>query len=235
MKPKSQSISYFEVSPSKRRAVHKKSLSLSAVPESSSVNSSSSTRFLSSDKNEAEEVDVHGASRPTDVISGDSPDVLISSEWYDHDPESSGQDDTTFPDTVSSSAYEKRQQKAADNWAEVRVQLLRASVETGIPSPCSVCAECEEPAVAICRDCGPQAYYCANHVDSVHSLTNIFHRPFLWKVCTNQTYCCTFVIIKCMRSDFTEWNASPILFQAVENLSSTSLLLYNLHKRSCLS
>ena len=108
MKPKSQSISYFEVSPSKRRAVHKKSLSLSAVPESSSVNSSSSTRFLSSDKNEAEEVDVHGASRPTDVISGDSPDVLISSEWHDHDPESSGQDDTTFPDTVSSSAYEKR-------------------------------------------------------------------------------------------------------------------------------
>ncbi|XP_064400690.1 uncharacterized protein LOC135346605 isoform X5 [Halichondria panicea] len=181
VKPKSQSISYFEVSPSKRRAVHKKSLSLSAVPESSSVNSSSSTRFLSSDKNEAEEVDVHGASRPTDVISGDSPDVLISSEWHDHDPESSGQDDTTFPDTVSSSAYEKRQQKAADNWAEVRVQLLRASVETGIPSPCSVCAECEEPAVAICRDCGPQAYYCANHVDSVHSLTNIFHRPFLWK------------------------------------------------------
>ncbi|XP_064406478.1 uncharacterized protein LOC135351424 [Halichondria panicea] len=179
VKPKSQSISYFEVSPSKRRAVHKKSLS--AVPESSSVNSSSSTRFLSSDKNEAEEVDVHGASRPTDVISGDSPDVLISSEWHDHDPESSGQDDTTFPDTVSSSAYEKRQQKAADNWAEVRVQLLRASVETGIPSPCSVCAECEEPAVAICRDCGPQAYYCANHVDSVHSLTNIFHRPFLWK------------------------------------------------------
>ena len=193
VKPKSQSISYFEVSPSKRRAVHKKSLSLSAMPESSSVNSSSSTRFLSSDKNEAEEVDVHGASRPTDVISGDSPDVLISSEWHDYDPESSGQDDTTFPDTVSSSAYEKRQQKAADNWAEVRVQLLRASVETGIPSPCSVCAECEEPAVAICWDCGPQAYYCANHVDSVHSLTNIFHRPFLWKVCTNQTYCCTFL------------------------------------------
>ena len=76
----------------------------------------------------------------------------------------------------------KRQQHLADNWAEVRDQMLHAAVECGIPSPLSTCILCKEPATVTCLECGPQSFFCVECTEAVHSTQNIFHIPQLLKV-----------------------------------------------------
>lgn len=153
---KSQCVPYLDLdpSPSKRRNFRTRTLPLTRV------------------------VDISGAEvHSKEDIESDNKGVTFFS--FDGDNE---QEDLPHPDTNEPSGYEKRQQKLVEYWAEVRGQLLRASVETSIPLPSSLCVECEQVTVALCRDCGPQAYYCANHVEIMHSTRNIFHRPHLWKV-----------------------------------------------------
>lgn len=105
----------------------------------------------------------------------------------------SGEDDTTcndmFTDNTRSSTYSRREEKAAANWSEVREQLLNASVETSIPISSALCIVCDHPADTVCLDCGAHAYYCSEHVENVHSKTNIFHRPRLWKVSSCVNFC----------------------------------------------
>ena len=71
------------------------------------------------------------------------------------------------------SAYRKRQQKSVSAWLGVRDQMLRA-IECSVPSSNAKCLKCEEKlAVIICLDCGPQACYCEECVESAHSKENI--------------------------------------------------------------
>lgn len=102
-----------------------------------------------------------------------SPEIETSVAFhYSSDDEAEGR--------TTSSDHKKRQQKASDNWSEIRDQLLHAVVESSVPFSGALCRVCNNIAVAKCGDCGPLTFYCSDHVESMHSQVNIFHRPQIW-------------------------------------------------------
>ena len=79
--------------------------------------------------------------------------------------------------------YQRRQQKAAEAWEEIRKELLHGAVASvSIPTN-SVCIICqEEAATVLCRQCGNNGYYCEACAINLHSTTNILHAPVIQKV-----------------------------------------------------
>ena len=80
-------------------------------------------------------------------------------------------------------SYLQRQKRASEAWTEIREQLRMTYVESSVPGIECKCTLCNLPATVMCRQCGPQVFYCAECTESQHSLVNIFHHPQLWKVC----------------------------------------------------
>ena len=97
--------------------------------------------------------------------SDDSPDVNDSAD-----------------EAPSQRSYLQRQKRASEAWTEIREPLRMAYVESSVPGIECQCIICNLPATFMCRQCGPQVFYCAKCTESQHSLVNIFHRPQLWKV-----------------------------------------------------
>ena len=77
--------------------------------------------------------------------------------------------------------YMKHQQHLADNWTEVRDQMLHAAVECEIPSPLSTCILCKEPATVTFKVWVP-VIFCVECTEALHYTQNIFHIPQLLKV-----------------------------------------------------
>ena len=154
VRARSQSLSFLQVSPSKRRTLRKQSLPLTT----SSIASPSPSVLT----------DVGGSSSSASL----EEDICLYSSGNDSDTCQSGDE----------SSYMKRQKRSADHWSKVHNQMLHAAVECGIPSSLSSCILCKEPADVTCLECGFQAVYCVNCAEAVHSTQNIFHAPQLMKV-----------------------------------------------------
>ena len=99
----------------------------------------------------------------------------------------------------TSTAYEKRKQKAADGWNAIRDSLLHTAVETHCILTYTKnylfyihnnyrgqkCGKCQsEEATVYCKDCGPFVYLCQACTVVIHNdplfLGNAFHLPQLW-------------------------------------------------------
>ena len=156
--PKSYSVPYIDVSPSKKHSLHRKTLLLTKT--SSSVGTCSP---------QPQQADVEGE--------GESlcADIPVSFEFVGSS--------TDIQDQPLSS-YSGRQQKAAEHWSEIRERLLCAAVEAaGFPYSGVNCIMCEQPAIAVCYDCGSRAFFCDDHLGMIHSpKINIFHTPQIPKV-----------------------------------------------------
>ena len=164
VRAKSQSLSFLEVSPSKRRNLRKRSLPLT-VP-------SAPTPTTSGPSSPGAQPSTAGAD--IDGCAEAFPEVEVSEYCCDDGGETQSGDEL--------SAHAKRQQHLVDHWLEVRSQMVHAAVEFGIPTARDTCAMCEKPAAVICVECGPHSIYCNNCVESVHSVQNIFHMLQIWKV-----------------------------------------------------
>ena len=109
----------------------------------------------------------------------DQLQASVDADYSSLDHSESGSDACQSEELASS--YMKRQQRLAENWSEIRDQMLRAAVEFGIPF-LATCNVCGNPAIITCLECGPQAFYCEDCVEGSHHLKNIFHSPRIWKV-----------------------------------------------------
>ena len=152
---KSCSVPYLDVSPSKKR-LHRRTLS--ASQHKLSAKATASPVFSVPD------VEQEGANS-SDPPCDDGPLCFDFSEQH-------------------MSSYNERQQKAADHWCEVREPLLNAAVEmSGFPYSGVTCVVCDHTATAVCYDCGPQAFFCDEHIEVFHSSKiNTFHMPQISKV-----------------------------------------------------
>lgn len=161
---KSYSIPYIDVSPSKKRSLHRRVLSSSISqdkPSSSTCRPSVPSGCAGGNVLDPE----HNESPDSDLPSGED----VSFHNFEQDTGCQGP------------SYLERQRKAADHWSEIRDQLQHVAVETGIPPSNVCCIMCDVLAIAVCADCSPQAYFCQEHVELIHSKINLFHRPDIWK------------------------------------------------------
>ncbi len=120
-------LSYIDVSPSKRRSLHKKTIRPTLAAHSATVSSSKS-----GERNTLDAVADSGPERSLadTACPGAGVDVLCDDDGLHF----SSQNIDIDSDDLSGCAYSKRQQKAANNWSEVRDQLLHATVESSVPS-----------------------------------------------------------------------------------------------------
>ena len=166
VRPRRTSLSFLEVSPTKRRRIRKRNVKLASTFSSPKPAAQPSKSGIQS----------HDESEEDNGSERDSPDHYsqVHEELTSEDEECS-----------KTSSYRKRQQRSASAWQQVRNQLLRASIECSVPSASAACVVCESVAVIICPDCGSQAQYCEDCTESVHSRQNIFHKPLFFKVNSN--------------------------------------------------
>ena len=88
----------------------------------------------------------------------------------------------TSSSRASGYRYADKKKRTIEAWERLRPKLLSTRVEELSPA-CFDCCLCDSHTEAIiyCQDCGPNAYYCSNCCDRIH--TNIlFHRPQQWMV-----------------------------------------------------
>ena len=161
MRLRSGSLTYLDVSSSKRFCKKKVPLGCRAVAKPMPADTDPQE-----DVTDADCVDDYG-------LEDDDAYMLFGSSIHEEDT----RDD-----------YMKRQAKASDNWSAIRDQLVHSVVETSCPvcpdvGP-GVCIECQQAAVCVCTDCGPNAIYCLDHIEVYHAQVNIFHQPLIWKVRT---------------------------------------------------
>ena len=151
----------------KRRKIRRKSKSLTVVRRLPNVSASSDLpRTTAAGSRDREGKDTYLPPADSSVVNDMNEASLSGDEGCTH-----------------ASAYRKRQQKSVSAWLSVRDQMLRASIECSVPSSNAKCFKCEDKlAVIICLDCGPQACYCEECVESAHSKENILHKPRIWKV-----------------------------------------------------
>ena len=166
------SLSYIDVSPSKRRSLHKIKKTIRHVRPTLAAHSATVSSSKSGERNTLDAVE------PETSLASSGAGVDVFDQNIDIDSDDLSDDLSAEPQ----SSYSKRQQKAASNWSEVRDQLLHATVESSVPSGVFSCVVCQEKADIVCLDCGPHAYYCIAHVESVHLGMNIFHMPQVWRV-----------------------------------------------------
>ena len=120
-----------------------------------------------------------------------NPAVLHQAEQkstMDYDTEYQHPDGDVLAESSSyeqSSSYERRKDKLADGWAQLRESLVHCKIQTyGYPSRDPVCVHCGlANALILCKDCGPCAYHCTECAIKHHSTVNIMHRLLIWKVC----------------------------------------------------
>ena len=87
-----------------------------------------------------------------------------------------------------SRSYSTRQQRFSEAWGGIRGKLRFAVIESSVPYDKCHCFLCCKAAHILCKQCGPQAYYCEQCVESQHSKCNIFHCPVEWKVIKSNVY-----------------------------------------------
>ena len=87
-------------------------------------------------------------------------------------------------DAAIQSTYERRKEKLADHWGELRASLIRIKISThGYPPIGASCICCGlSNAMIRCNDCGPNVFYCSECAISNHTNVNVMHRLFTWKV-----------------------------------------------------
>lgn len=155
---KSYSLPYLDVSPSKKRSVHRRRL-FTSLKNCTPVVSPPAESISLSEQTNVEE--------------------LTNSEEFpcDNDPLCFDFTEKQVP------SYSERQQKSPDHWSEIRERLLHAAVETyGSPYSGVNCTVCDNTVTAACYDCWPWAYFCEDHVEEIHSKSiNIFHIPQIYK------------------------------------------------------
>ena len=96
-------------------------------------------------------------------------------------------DDCSVPsdsqdETPTQRSYIQRQQRASEAWNQIREQLRWAFVESSVPSIRCLCSVCNLQANVMCKQCGPQVFFCTSCAESQHLSHNMFHRPQLWQV-----------------------------------------------------
>ena len=116
-----------------------------------------------------------------------NPDTGLDQCLRSRSPEGVAPNDLSFhtfdeDSSVQGPSYSDRQRKSAEHWSEIRTRLQHTVIEAKIPHLDSTCMMCDELAITVCNDCGPRAFFCEEHVEQVHSTTNIFHRPHTWEV-----------------------------------------------------
>ena len=153
---KSCSLPYLEISPSKKRSVRRRTLS-TGLKNSSPVLATPENDMLPKQTN-IEETEIEES--PCD----DDPLCFDFSERQ-------------------TPSYTERQQKSAENWCEMRELLLHAAVEAYGYCSGDICIACDHAATVVCYDCGPQAFFCNEHIEKFHSKNiNIFHIPLVCQV-----------------------------------------------------
>ena len=155
---KSYSTNYLEVSPSKKRPLRRRVVSFVYSNPTPSVNSCSSSTSTTTSSG-ITDARLAQASRYA------SPDLIADLTFHNFDGNPS----------VQGQSYSDRQQKAAEQWAEIRDQLQRVIVETRIPPADFKCVMCGDLAVVVCDDCSSMALFCKEHVEQAHLNHNIFH------------------------------------------------------------
>lgn len=68
------------------------------------------------------------------------------------------------------------------NWTNLRPKLLSAFVDSLAIPVGALCLECQEAAVARCKECGPNQILCRPCAGKVHENRNQFHVLELWQV-----------------------------------------------------
>jgi len=79
-------------------------------------------------------------------------------------------------------SYSLRQERLSEAWSQIREQLRTAFIESSVPSIGATCSSCDQVAVVVCQQCGPQVVYCEECTESHHLTRNIFHHPQLCQV-----------------------------------------------------
>ena len=112
-----------------------------------------------------------GNERGTDISESDLDTVFQDSGYPDQD-------------VHPQSSYERRKEKLADGWSQLRESLVRCKMQTyGYPSSGAACVHCGLlNALVLCKDCGPHAYHCNECAVKHHSTINTMHRLMVWKV-----------------------------------------------------
>lgn len=141
--PITASVSFTEISPSKRRR-RKKCIALPLVTTSTLVNADSEVEEPEFD---AEEPEI------------DSPDS-----------------------SQQARSYPLRQEKLCEAWSEIREQLRRVLIESNVSGIGNNCSTCDQKALIICQQCGPQVAFCEECTELRHLTCNLFHHPQLFKV-----------------------------------------------------
>ena len=124
VRPRRRSLSFFVVSPTKRRSIRKRNVKFaSTFSPPKPVAQLSKSGIQIHDENEED----NGSER-------DSPDHYsqVHEELTSEDEECS-----------KTSSYRKRQQRSASAWQQVHNQLLIASIECSVPSATAACVVCE--------------------------------------------------------------------------------------------
>lgn len=195
--PKSYSIPYVDVSPSKKHSLHRKTLPLDPDKTLSTAAVQSYSDSLSPC---ADRSTIRDRSSPV------SFDFVGSSTDIRDQPLHS---------------HSERQQKAADHWSEIRDRLVVEAA--GFPYSGVECIMCEQPAIAVCYDCGSRAFFCDDHLQVIHSAKiNIFHAPQVskvgWESYTHYILCF-----------FPEWVTPTIHFPAVTLYSYMASFVLFIH------
>ena len=88
-----------------------------------------------------------------------------------------------LPSTSSeyTKSYPQWQERLFEAWSEIRVQLRIAVIESSIPifEHCNIC---DKKAAVVCKQCGPQAVFCEDCIETAHLTCNVFHLPQSLKV-----------------------------------------------------
>ena len=90
---------------------------------------------------------------------------------------------TVYVDHVGAdiSLHAVKEQASARAWQNMRLQLLRAAVESSAMPEKQLCIMCTERALYRCCECGSNAYYCEECFKKAHTV-NTFHVGEIWQV-----------------------------------------------------
>lgn len=81
--------------------------------------------------------------------------------------------------------YEISQKASVSAWECIRKSILKVVIESNAMPKNQLCTCCREVLATFrCVQCGPCVYFCAFCLPKQHIVSNIFHMPEEWKVCS---------------------------------------------------
>ena len=113
-----------------------------------------------------------------------------------------GDDDVDFDGYESAAEkcqddHTHRKLKAVEAWNKIRPSLVSSFTRmSGFPSSPTLCMFCKScDACVWCQVCGAASFLCEDCATKIHSSLNLFHNPFLWKVCQSLCFPTPFVTV----------------------------------------